>query len=502
MPQETGRTTKNKKIKLPGGSTVLVPVITEISFIDPVARYQETIYTIDNSGNADRDIHVASVKGDGTTDETGQDTSGLQVERLDLWRVLDIVEGAQETFIGFDSKTVRQPPDAPPYFVTHLKTHVVRYQNDPDDGNFIDSELIDGFSVVDPVQQSQETQYSLPGNPVGTDDGNGHMVVTANSDDPDITDSDNGVDPPWRLDPFQNIVNFSGGYLLDIRFDWAGGDVAITCDADPGIILLDNDNSTASSHEFVFNVGLASAAPSTITFSITGQDDYTGFTVFTFGVGSSLQGVTEISGGLPTERPWPRVGIDLYSKSSYHLDVHANPVIQPNNPTAAPGPLAFASFVPIGSMPAVQTRPSTDHFYYFSPPASGSGTGTIEGNGDLILGGSYSQTGLFKDGTLGVSYQILASSLDSMPKPQVWPSAPTVRDVDHINVSPLPGQVIVTLPDGAQVLQPNPPPPWSFGLYKIMGSDVTGGDPVVYKSGGPPISSNQYSGTFPEPPVS
>jgi hypothetical protein len=493
MPQEDGRVTKNKKVKLPGGSTVLVPVITEISFIDPVNQAQETVYTIDNSGNADRDIHVASVKGDGTTDETGQDTSGMQVERLDLWRVLDLIEKGQETFIGFDSKTVAQPPDAPPYFTTHLKTHVVRYQNDPDDGNFIDSELIDSFSVIDPVHQGQETQFSLPGNPAGTDDGNGHMVVTATADDPDITDSDNGVDPPWRLDPFQNIVSFSGGYLLDVSFGWNGGDVAITCDAATGTILLDHDNPTFDSHEFVFDVGLSSASPSTISFSITGQDDYTGFTVHTFGVGSSLQGVTQLSGGLPTLHPWVFASINLYSKADYHLNPHAVPVIQPNNPTAAPGPVAFASFVPSSAMPAVQTRPSTDEFYYFSPPSSGS----IQGNGDLISGGSYSQVGLFKDGTLSVSYQNLASSLDPMPKPQVWPSAPAVRDVDHIAASPLPGQVIVTLPDGAQVVQPNPPPPWSFGLYKIKDSDVTGGGTTVYKSGGPPITSNKYTGTFP-----
>jgi hypothetical protein len=69
--------------------------------------------------------------------------------------------------------------------------------------------------------------------------------------------------------------------------------------------------------------------------------------------------------------------------------------------------------------------------------------------------------------------------------------------VDHIAASPLPGQVIVTLPDGAQVVQPNPPPPWSFGLYKIKDSDVTGGGTTVYKSGGPPITSNKYTGTFP-----
>jgi hypothetical protein len=143
-------------------------------------------------------------------------------------------------------------------------------------------------------------------------------------------------------------------------------------------------------------------------------------------------------------------------------------------------------------MPAVRTKPSTDHFYYVSPPSSGS----IQGNGDLVSGGAYAQVGLFKDGTLSVSYQSLASSLDPTPKPQVWPSAPAVRDVTYIDASPLPGQITVTLPDGAEVIQPNPPPPWSFGLYKIKNSGTT-----VYKSGGPPVTSNRYDGTFPALPI-
>ncbi len=209
MPEEFSRTTKNKKVVLPGGGTVLVPVITQISFIDPVKQYQEYQCAVDNSGQADRDVHVDDV--------VRQDGGGsrLSVERVDVWKYIDPVQRYQEKQVSFDNTTKGDNP--PPYFTTHTKTHVVRYLNDPDDGNFIDSELIDEFSIIDPVRQYQEYVYQLQ-NPDGTDDGQGHMVVTANADDPNITDSDNGIDPPWRTDPFQNIVDFGG---QDIVLFWA-----------------------------------------------------------------------------------------------------------------------------------------------------------------------------------------------------------------------------------------------------------------------------------------
>ncbi len=175
-----------------GSGSVLVPVITNISFIDPINRYQEYQYGVDNSGQGDRDVHVDDIK-------------GLQVERIDVWKYLDPIQRYQEKQVAFDNKTKGDSP--PPYFITHEKTHVVRYQNTPDDGSFIDSELIDEFKIVDPVRQYQEYWYTLR-NPPGEDDGQGNMIVTANPDDPDITDSDNGVDPPWRTDPFQNIVDW------------------------------------------------------------------------------------------------------------------------------------------------------------------------------------------------------------------------------------------------------------------------------------------------------
>ena len=244
MADETARIVKRKQIELPGGGTVDIPVITQITFRDSVDRGQETQYNIDNSAQAHRDVHVASVADDGTTNEnagTGGVTSGggspasttdLLVERIDLWRVKDPVERSQETFIAPDSKTVAEPPDAPPYFTTHKKTHIVRYINTPDDGASIDSELIDELDVKDPVDRGWQTHYTLSNPPNnanidgitigdtvdGTDDGSGTGTpISQIQVDPtfdDISDTANGIDPPWRLDPFQNIVGYNAGLAV------------------------------------------------------------------------------------------------------------------------------------------------------------------------------------------------------------------------------------------------------------------------------------------------
>lgn len=239
MADEVTRVVKRKKLKLPGGATVDIPVISQITFQDIAERGQETQFTFDNSAQADRDVHYASVGG-GKTDENvdaagvkldgSGKAGGLIVERIDLFRVLDAPWRGQESFIAPDSKTVAEPPDAPPYFTTHQKTHVVRYINTPDDGLWIESELIDEIRVIDAPDRAQDTYFVLAnpptnqdidgltiGDPVdGSNDGTGNPIYKIQVDPniPDISDSDNGVDPPWRTDPFQNLVN------LDVTMDF------------------------------------------------------------------------------------------------------------------------------------------------------------------------------------------------------------------------------------------------------------------------------------------
>lgn len=200
MPIEFSRTTKNKKILLPNsgtggdGSSILIPIITNISFIDPVRRGQETRFTLDNSAQANRTVHVDDVYPSGDTTQ-----QPLKVERIDKWDDLDIVRRSQERKPLPDNKTGSDR--TPPSFITHLKKHVLRYYSDPNNPSdtrpWVDSELIDKFAFVDPVRRYQETAWTL----VNTD-------KQADPNDPDITDSNNGVDPPWRTDWFQNIVDW------------------------------------------------------------------------------------------------------------------------------------------------------------------------------------------------------------------------------------------------------------------------------------------------------
>ncbi len=217
MPTEKNRKLATKTFETDGGD-IKVPVITEITFSDPVKRGQETTYTIDNSAAANRDVHIAWIAHDPTdpqatenADPSADPPSGLvAVERIDLWRVKDPVDRGQETFTAPDNKTYN--PGGPPFFRTHFKTHIVNYRKDPTDPDetvLIASELIDEFVVRDPVNRGQETHYYLK-NPVDDDEANAQITP----DLPDITDEADGVDPPYRTDPFQNIVKLGGQPLV------------------------------------------------------------------------------------------------------------------------------------------------------------------------------------------------------------------------------------------------------------------------------------------------
>jgi hypothetical protein len=244
MANEGARIIKRKRIKLPNGDTVDLPVISQITFNDVPERGQDTQYTFDNSTDADRDMHIAFIPGNGQpTDETGDSTpdssAALQVERIDRFRLLDSPDRGQETFPEPDSKTVAQPPDAPPYFTTHAKTHIVKYvkRNDDDtedDNIFIKSELIDQINFLDAPERGQETFYTLANPPLNqeidglrfgadpSDIGNDGNPIATISVDPTVDEITTGVggsdegDAPVRTDPFQNIVDWSGGGIFVI----------------------------------------------------------------------------------------------------------------------------------------------------------------------------------------------------------------------------------------------------------------------------------------------
>lgn len=91
MPLEGVRRRARKRVRLPDGEIVEIPVITSITFVDPDDRYQETEYTIDNTSASSRTVHVDQLHpADTTSDPATQDEqTSLPVERIDEWPLND-----------------------------------------------------------------------------------------------------------------------------------------------------------------------------------------------------------------------------------------------------------------------------------------------------------------------------------------------------------------------------------------------------------------------------
>jgi hypothetical protein len=521
MPAETGRLINRKRVKLPSGATVDVPVISQIKFLDVVSQGQETEFHLDNTSAAKRDVHVASVPGSGQPlDESGA-SDGLKVERIDVWRVSDLISSAQESDFHLDNKTVNASAP-PPYFKTHEKTHVVKYINEPDDGNWIKSELIDSCKFSDTVEQSQETEYFLANPPdnaaitglmLGADaDGTPTIAV-----DPSVAEITDAIDP-LRTDPFQNIVDYSGGYLLVFTFEWTDmvidsnwqvpnspttivpSTTTITLDAAPsGASLLWSDvdiTSTTSSggvvntyaQTIVYDIAALPSAdnsdlPMAFAGSITDQATYAGYTVSHNPGTPPFSDITYVSAG-PQQNalngPWPIPSFALYSKAKYHFEISTggDGAVIPNDPADHPGPIAGVS---LGKqLYKITTVASTDTTYY---------PGGLNPPNTIISGGLYSTLGLFAAGRFGINLQQLRSPDGSANlAPQIWPTLPVIRTVDSV----FPPNQSSSVINGDVYIMPNPPDPYNFGVYIANN--------VPYKFGGPPLTSNKYTGTVPTYP--
>jgi hypothetical protein len=219
------------------GGGIKIPVITEITFKDPTDRGQEATYTIDNTYTGWRDVHYAWVgpKGSPNAKESGvvltDEVPGdcVLVERDNELRFKDAVDRGQQTFPALDNSPESYDPHGPPYFKQHLKTHVVKYWNDPTDqnsGTAAEVELIDELLVKDPVEKGQETHYFLQ-NPQDDAAANAQLLDqdgNPRADLQDITRTDvevGEVDPPYRFDPFQNLIHVNGYYVM---FVWVWSD--------------------------------------------------------------------------------------------------------------------------------------------------------------------------------------------------------------------------------------------------------------------------------------
>lgn len=203
MPSETNRVQTRKQV-VPG---VWVPVIDQITFSDNVDRGQETTWAYDNSNqNQSRKVHVVTV---------GSGNGSVEVERIDKYSCLDPVERGQETQSALNNSTEPIPPQTDQ--LPGRKVQFVRYyaNNDQTSSSWVDVEQIVQLNVLDPVDRGQETQYATTAFPPANDpidDGDPYMPTFATCDMSlpiaDYTESGT-IDPPWRIDPWQNIVNVS-----------------------------------------------------------------------------------------------------------------------------------------------------------------------------------------------------------------------------------------------------------------------------------------------------
>jgi hypothetical protein len=342
------------------------------------------------------------------------------------------------------------------------------------------------------------------------------------------------INPPWRFDPLQMPVNVSwgNGYFLQVQLDWSDkvvvrnptegsslaftiipSNVVITNDAPSGMLIYDHTTvipvveapgqiANFYLRVLVFDVGalMDLGHALAINFQATEQDDDT--TNYFPGSWSNTTGFLGITTLFPDTQdinpsggtgllvsgtgPWVGSGMSLFSKSIYKFDPTSGNIL-PKNPANAPGPASGIQWIS-GSRfgnGGTFTTPSTDKAYYQpSPGPSFSFPPNV-----VIGGGGYSTVGFLRHGgTLGISMANIQLGSGNQTIPAVWPSAPDTFQLDNVPGFPL------NFSPGPYGL-PNPPPPYSVGVYTIFPDPNNG----PYQSGGPPIPSNAYTGTYPGP---
>jgi hypothetical protein len=248
---------KLKHIKNPKNPDhyIAIPVTYEQDFGLMADQAQEWVWYIDNTDLADRTVKVVTV-----TDQSGNG-GDIQVERIQRFKTFAMADQAQAW------EAYMHNEDDPPQ---HAKTHVVRYykDNDRSSQDWVDIQYIDMWDELTMADQAQETEDFFK-QPQDGDD-----VDTSLDTYPDF----DSIDPPYRLDPWQNII----------AINW--GDEIPSSDLFPPqpIVLsgvIGGFGVLASFFDFRFgNIGSPSQTPVSVTGEATLGGDY---------------GV-EMPGGLPT----------------------------------------------------------------------------------------------------------------------------------------------------------------------------------------------------------
>jgi hypothetical protein len=211
MAQNADRKQKRKRIKFPPDNTLFVdiPVNYDASFITAAEQYQEGHFFFDNSSKSSRKTRVQQVKSL-TTDKF------IDVERIQSFFTRSAADQYQETewvLINKDPAPVQPSGEDSP---AHQKKHVVRFFKDNDESSevWVDVEQIDQLNAALPQEQYQEYELYIRNDDKGDPVDNSKVPydVTKGFCDPglDLADSEDGFDPPYRIDPLQNIVNWHG----------------------------------------------------------------------------------------------------------------------------------------------------------------------------------------------------------------------------------------------------------------------------------------------------
>lgn len=206
-----GRVYKRKRLKdSTDENTYLdIPVIYEAKFKSMVDQAQEFFVYFDNSINSSRKVHTKRVT-------NNKDSSQyIDVERIDEWNIKITQEQAQESIFVM---TNTDPPPIQPdgsNHPAHQKVHYVRFfkDNDANSDVWCDIELIDELKIKCMAEQAQEYTWFMKHPELGdiVDDPDAAYPLTKGYCDPglELASAEGGIDPPYRTDPFQNIININ-----------------------------------------------------------------------------------------------------------------------------------------------------------------------------------------------------------------------------------------------------------------------------------------------------
>lgn len=231
MADETNRAQARLAIRNPDDpdnddDVVWIPITVQIPFSDPKSQGQETVFKFNNGEESGRAVRVQEVERrvGSPTDYDVEEGTPLQVERIERLGVVDQKNSAQGDGIRFDCRDEADSWPALPGLLAAGEPaekwrHVVRYtfDNSLDGVPWVDVELPDVFGTRDPKSDGQEHYYRLVYADRGPDIGDDEdpyrptfafcdmTLPIADANDSDI------INPPYRMSPFENIVNYNFG---------------------------------------------------------------------------------------------------------------------------------------------------------------------------------------------------------------------------------------------------------------------------------------------------